>query len=392
MTHMVLQQVRTRGRRHEPEAGLTLVELMISLLLASMLTGGLMYMMAGQASTYRQQIGTVSLQESLWGAMEYLQRQVRSAGFGFASNCHGPRGRARQWDPAAGCLTTPSRAVGFQAFNDCNLLTTAIAACPDGSGSDSFVVTAASPIGESALLGQNVLRSDDPLFLNSSGAIQAGDMLVISEPGAAWCTLVKASSLPIDAGNMFTLSLNPDGVYNPAPGCSIFPTAPRDGYGVRAQVARIPAGSGPRYFAIDRSRGTPRLVTWTSFVEPSTDTANKLETVAYGIEDLQLSFACDDDDDGLLEGNTDSERRDDDWAYNIASEVSLPVCDPASIGMIRLTLIARSDSADPDLESGFRPAAEDHPAGTPADDKALSGDLGTFKRRLLTTVVSPQNL
>lgn len=94
----VQRPVRRRAPQHlrdlQDQRGITLIELMVSLLLAAMLSAGIFYMMSGQTRTYNTQMKSLTTQENLWGAMEYLQRQVRMAGYGFG-----------------GCQTAPS-AVG----------------------------------------------------------------------------------------------------------------------------------------------------------------------------------------------------------------------------------------------------------------------------------------
>lgn len=372
------------------EAALTLVELMVTMLLAGMLVAGLFYMMAGQTTTYRTQINTVTLQENLWGAMEFAQRHVRSAGFGFAPSCVGSQ--VRQWNgnSSGGCGTVPAFSA-FRVFNDCNLLTTTPASCPDGSGSDTLMIVSASS-GDGAALSQRALSSAGPLMLGSPAGIRANDLLVISSQGSDWCTIVRATSDPVRIGTEFQVSLNADSTYNTGAACNAFPAA-GPGYAERSMVARFDPAEGPRYIAVDRSKGAPRLVTWSTFGDPPSNTGNQ-EVIANMIEDMQVAFGCDDNNDGVvLEGTGPDERQNDEWALNrLGGESTPPVCNPAPIRIVRLTLVARSTGPDATFKTGHRPGAEDRLPGTVAEDLSQSGGIGTFHRRTLTTLVRLRNL
>lgn len=374
-----------------PDAGLTLIELMISVLLAAILAAGLFYVMSGQSKTYDAQYKRITSQENLWGAMEHLQRQIRTAGYGFG----GCRGAIRMHNGAGGLQDSPF--VAFRAHNQCNLFNTNPTACPTiGEKPDSLTVTYADPV----VLPANVLTAEavpasptSPIVLKHPGAFARCDLVALWSPGstAQGCVVLRLTSDPVHNAGNDTYAVGkdageggcPGGVdYNPPTGHTMFGSV-GGALDARTFVARIGVGrSMPRHYAIDDTTTPHRLVTWmTNNPDPSTDKTT-LEPVADGIEDMQIAWACDVNDDGQFqEGGDAATRRADEWAHNTPGD-TVPTCGTRPIGLVRITLIARSAGVNPDNRTGFRPAAEDHTA-SPQD---------RFDRATLTTRVRPRNI
>jgi hypothetical protein len=394
--------------------------MMVSVLLAAVLSAGLFYMTSGQQRTYTAQIDTLQLQESLWGAMEYLKRQVRGAGRKFGG-CR--RGKVYDGDPG-----NPANAVihAMRIFNGCSVSgsvtlnnASAIDACTatDVNTPDSFSVTVIgdrSPATNGLLATQVTRRPAGntlilPIVHGSQVGFPSGDQIIVYPFGDTTrsCMLRTIGSYtgPSPPAQPFgTLATtSPNGRGDPTrgyfigtlvvalgtPGVSIppYPTMP----------ASPAPPLLPRYFAIDNTKGYPRLITWTSAdpTQPSNGLAGgSYDVVAEGIEDMQISWACDLNDDGLLnEGQNATARASasDEWAFNADSD-TIPDCDWRTPAAVRITLIARTRIADPRYKIGFRPAAEDRTAGTIAEDQTASKGKGTFARRVLTVVVKPENM
>jgi hypothetical protein len=106
--------------------------------------------------------------------------------------------------------------------------------------------------------------------------------------------------------------------------------------------------------------------------------------LAEGIEDLQVSFACDLNADGVM---TEVPNTTDEWTLNFANdpiEVSrFRKCNQPTA--VRITLVARSLTEDTGINAALtgnhRPAVENRAAGSPDQ----------FRRRVLTTTVYPRN-
>ncbi|MCA9666594.1 MAG: prepilin-type N-terminal cleavage/methylation domain-containing protein [Myxococcales bacterium] len=395
-----LTRSRTRGRKSGGrEAGLTLVELMVSILLASILSGGLFYLLSGQSKTYDQQFSTLTVQENLWGAMEFIQRQIRLAGYGGAGSC--PNGTIQ---------IIPSGTVwpAFRHFNDCDIRSSTISSCSAttnnvdctcstvGFGSDSFAVVYADPSqalggGLQAARITNQAGSSDNFFVTSIAGFNVCDLIMLWQPGAPSqpCTLLMITGLNA-SNNKITHSPSgscggAEALYNPAS----FPGSPYSKGSLVAKVGGTAAGAGPRYFSIDRTVTPPRLVTWvTTNANPSASTAWQNETfevVADGIEDMQISWACNADADtagNLTEGANASARQTDEWAHNTASD-TVPNCGTNKVAAIRVTLIATSGQESGNAVPNARPGAEDNPA---------AGSKTRHVRARLTSIIRPRNI
>ena len=410
------------GRRKKRQRGLTLVELMVAMFLAILLTGGLFYMMSGQHKTYTGQLHAMTSNENLWGAMEYLQSQIWKGGYGF-SGCppastlgiHVPV--VYKWNGVAGCASNcvvpDSSLIAFTMQNNHNSF---LGLSGSGSnGPDSFSVAYADDGGDIISAVRTTARlpeaTTSTISVNGPGGpaigtpntIQINDRLVIWQTGSSRaCLAVVASSIPSGGPPTWTIEYYPRGFnYNPPKGLhgAIFPVS---GYAIRTLV--LPIGQATQrtrhYFSIDSNPdqagagGTlriPKLVTWT---QDSTGKKHDLQIIAEGIEDMQLSWACDVNNDGALdEGTTPSGRKTDEWAFNVPND-TVPDCDysiPHVIEAIRITLIART-AQHSENRTGYRPAAEDRAAGTKATDLGLTGGLGTFGRAVLTYTIKPRNI
>ena len=382
------------------EAGLTIIELMISLFLAVLLTGGLFYMMSGQQKTYNQQLSTMATQENLWGAMEYLASEVRRAGYGFGG-C--PANAAlgyeapvvMKWNGSTSTASPPnievSDLIALEVHNNSNLFSNSI------DGTDSLTISYARDNTQGALTGVRTTivepnATQAVLTVNAVGPISSGDLVVLWQHGSTkHCLMLLVTGPPVQSGTTWTLPYGPNATYNPtAPNHAlVFPVA--GGYLAGTLVMRVGTVNDnlQQNFAIDHGDGKrpPRLVTW------SQQNQANMQVVADGIEDMQISWGCDVDNQGLLEeGTTPTLRQSDEWAYNVAQD-SLPSCslNGNTIRAVRITLIGRTTGPMTSKE-GFRPAAEDHAAGTPAQDLAATGQIGTYGRATLTSVIKPRNI
>jgi type IV pilus assembly protein PilW len=394
-----------RPLRTMRQAGLTLLELMVTMLLASILISGLFYMMSGQQKTYTNQVAVLSAQENLWGAMEYLERQIRMAGYGFGS--------CGSKILTVGSGTGDASVAYLHALeirNNNNLFTTA------ADGTDSFSMRASA----TSATGQQNLRvtkehpiSSSTMWVSSIGTLDPlvnGDLIVVCLPGfpGTLMELTKAPELSNDNDgdgvDDYKLIMNPSGTYNPPGGVWTKLFGPGAKYPANTSVVKFGTSMDPRHFAIDNTHNPPRLVTWTL------TNKSDLEIVASGIEDMQIAWACDTESvpgNGVFtEGacivsgggvsckcSTDdcSAKVGDEWANNVASDTD-PMCNDNPIQRVRITLIARTDAPVVADRRGKRPEAEDHYEGTPAQDLTATGDVGTYARAVLTSTVVPRNI
>jgi hypothetical protein len=72
------------------------------------------------------------------------------------------------------------------------------------------------------------------------------------------------------------------------------------------------------------------------------------EVIAEGIEDMQLTYGCDADGDGVIgEGLTDAAKLTDEWGFNVSGELDAnrPAC-ATGIQAVRVSMVARTSAPD----------------------------------------------
>jgi len=424
-------------RQTPTQHGLTLIELMVSMLLATILIGGLFYMMTGQERTYSNQMRALTAQENLWGSMEYLQAEIRKAGTGF-SGCSGQM--KSNLDASIAGSSVAGVFTAMAVYNNQNLFT----GLNDGTDSLSLQYYAVGDFdggSSSVRVTRGMPNPSAVLWVNNPGALQDNDLIVLCTPGGGWGLVLQLTQAPQqimgqdndgDGVADWRLQKNPSSPWNPS-GMNN-PLWPPNGFGAGSTIVRIGGNPADQFynFAIDNTRDPPMLVMW-----QGTNTANR-QVVAEGIEDMQISYTCDNGGPGTSNcgGNcqvpgtapdgeyyegacTESSgdntcncadddctaRQDDEWVNNVPNDVN-PDCSASAIRMVRITLISRTASAVQGDRLGFRPPAEDRMAGTTgtatgttkisgsnaSDDLADTGNIGTYGRAVLTAKVKPRNI
>jgi prepilin-type N-terminal cleavage/methylation domain-containing protein len=385
-------------RPRPPDAGLTLVELLITIVVASLVAGSTFVFFAGQQRIYDTQTKVLNIQQNLWAAMETLTRFVRAAGTGM-DECVRPDSDgagADTGDPGPGASGTTPPQTGLRAFRSGGggvqripplWIRNGANGAPDrirvafGNGTfggfmDSYLATpipADTPTAPIVLAAGHTAsyRTDEFIVLLDTAQTPASGNL------DRVCMLAQITGI-VSAGNLLDhASTSP---WNPASN----------------QVGLVPwtlggGASGPgavRHFgqlnwiefSIDAAGPAPRLMM------ERLETNEGPQVLAEGVEDLQVAYACDgaggNARNGVLTEGAPGARTNDEWVYNAAGDVELAGCGRPSA--VRLTLITRSIAPDDTLEdvpNNFKPAVEDGAAG--AKDN--------FRHRVLTTTVYPRN-
>lgn len=354
------------------ESGLTLIELMVAVLLAAILTAGIFNLMIGQTRTYDSQLKSTVMQENVTAAMEYLQRQIRMAGFG-VTYCPG---KVEKWDGSAFVTGLVPMVI------------------TDGGAAGSDTIEVFYPEGAITDPGMGMMAiSKHPVtseFIESMscGGLTANDFFMVAAPGSIPpmpCTMLKATKID-DNGKVgdkakCKIHHNPSDPANPK-GPDLRTHIGSKDYPPNAVVIKIGAGDGRYLFRVDTSVNPPRLVQDKRDVHTGAVLAT--ETVADGIEDLQVAYTC---SSGTAEGVPTL--GSDQWYYNTGSETSLPsncitnCVDPGcrNFEAVRVTLVVRSAGPEGSFK-GVRPAVENRSGGT-ADN---------YMRATLSTTIKPRNI
>jgi prepilin-type N-terminal cleavage/methylation domain-containing protein len=363
------------------QAGLTLVELMIGLVVAAVVAQGVFMFFAGQSRIYSSQVKLLNVQQNLWTAMELIGRHVRSAGAGTAVGC--PKVR------------TFYNGVGYSDVVP-TMVTDGVNGAPDQL-TITYYANATSSWYD-AMLENTIPRDWTASAMKvptGETGFRNGDFILVldTQPfppgGDRGCTMFQISQVP---SSDRLLVVNPSSPWNaPGPVPGLIPwdyTGVADGgaYAVRNLGTRVSV----RFFidATGAPTRPPRLM-----MDDLSD-AGPAQTLAEGIEDLQLAYACDvsPTDGTITEGTTAATKLVDEWIFNQAGDVIPATCTKPMA--IRVTLVARTKSEDDTLRlTGPTPPGGGIASGTfkPAAENGAAGAPDLYRHRLLTTSFVPRN-
>lgn len=373
------------------DRGLTLVELMVTLVIAGLVTSSSFLFFAGQRRVYDAQMKVLGVQQNLWGAMDTLARFVRAAGTGMI-------GCVNTTDPTPTGTTAP--ATGLRAYTagpPAAVIRLAPVWINNGTAGAPDSITVAFGTGtfgnfSDVALGASVQAATDPVVTPAglTSAFRAGEFALLLDTsglpvgppvGDRGCTLFQITSVD---GASNTLLRATSSTWNP--GSNVAGLIPYDYVGGASPKAGIRNFGTLNWvrFSIDATGASPRLMMTRldGLAGPTTP-----QVLADGIEDLQIAYSCDTVPvgaiDGVLSEGTDTATRQaDEWTYNVTGDVPPAACNRPQA--IRLTVVARTTEADDNLagvSTNAKPAIEDGAAGV----------KDNFRHRVLTTVVAPRN-
>jgi len=430
-------------RRQRADRGMTLVEIMITLVISSIIAASTFMFFAGQQRIYETQTRLLNTQQNLWAAMEVVARYTRASGSGMYE-CVRPASytdpalngtRLLSTAPSPGPLTpdlTAAPQAGIRAYSAStgNMQWIPPLWIVNNSNGDSInsnavalntdVVTIAFGNGSSgtdvdATIATNFVNTSSAIGLtgaNSGNMFRLGEfVLLLALPSWGFgnnplldrgCTLFQITSDPVGTSSLVHGAPSSGNIaWNP-PGnvATMLPSS--GGYSAGAAGVRNFGQqlSWVTFFVQDNGPGgIPNLMMWQR--QLGGGISQQVQILAEGIEDLQVSFACDTGSLGVYdltslngqldEGTNDNTRKTDEWWNNVPGD-NLPgintngYCNLPTA--IRLTLVARSlmpdDLIDPAVTGNGPMDVEDHRYGT-------TRPLDQFRRRVLSTTVYPRN-
>lgn len=373
--------------------GLTLVELMVTLVIAGLVMSSSFVFFAGQRRVYDAQMKVLGVQQNLWASMETLSRFVRAAGTGMV-------GCVNVTDPPPTGTTAP--ATGLRAYTagpPAAVIRLAPIWINNGANGAPDSITVVFGVGSfgsfiDAPLSASVQNATDNVVttVGLSAGFRQGEFALLLDTGGLpagpplgdrGCTLFQITGITSGSDTLLrasTSSWNPPGA-----AAGLIPFDYVGGASPKAGVRNFGTLSWVR-FSIDATGASPRLMMTRldGLAGPTTP-----QVLADGIEDLQIAYACDltpaapDGPDGVLSEGTDTGTRlADEWTYNVTGDVPPAAC--VRPQAVRLTIIARTTDSDDNLAGATinkKPATED----------GVVGAKDNFRHRVLTTVVSPRN-
>jgi type II secretory pathway pseudopilin PulG len=418
---------------------MTLVEIMITLIISSIIAASTFMFFAGQQRVYETQTKLLNIQQNIWAAMEILSRYTRAAGSGmfecvrpasYANSNSAVGGRLLTTSPSPGPLT-PSLATrpaaGLRAYSASD----GMQWIPplwvvDNSSADTAVVqntdivtlafgsqTSGTDIDVGLALNFTSTAPGNPISLsgpNTSNMFREGEfVLLLTTPIFGYavdpsndrgCTMFQVTNYAANVTVLQHQSVASDGIIWNPPGEQPTMLPSSGGYtGGSAGVRNFGTLTWVRFFIRqDANTGIPNLML--QQLHHGGD-AGQAQVLAEGIEDLQISFAC---DTGTLigpnlagvngqldEGYDVPTKTNDEWWNNVANDNLAPMNTDGYCNLptaIRLTLVARSlspdDLIDPTASNNGPMDVENHVYSSPHP-------TDRFRRRVLSTTVYPRN-
>ena len=419
----------------DSERGFTLIEVMVSLLLASLVIAGAYGIMIVQQRLFKQQTQVQVAQQGVAVAMELLERDIRKAGLGFGFCRYQELSGRINTAAVEVWRRTDSAAQHVYAIHvDDNF---------NGAGPDSIVLAWASPPGDGAADSQVAdqtagiwtlpsspgltlypntsptfydepfLYPNPPLYTASCDCGGTGTACTAPDGSAAKPNLLalvySLPQWPPPTGAPVTCSVvEVTGVSN---NCSAAGSAALTlGQSAAAPWNRASGGSNGMTYSgaqiralnlgpdTDAAPGITQIRWWVqpAATSPCTTPPCLLrdtlkadgttvlisQVVANGIEDLQVVPACDWGGDGVIgpEGIDDLTKQNDEWFNNVAGDSVYTDC--LTYPLVRVSMIARTSSTDSAFPGPGRPALENHSAGS-ADG---------YHRRIQSAIVRAPNV
>jgi prepilin-type N-terminal cleavage/methylation domain-containing protein len=343
------------------QAGFTLVELMISLVLFSFAIAGVLAVAVSMSQGFREQRAAVGAEGAVRVPLDFITDAIRQASPG------APTGLI--WDTTN--LTCSNTAM--VVTNNQTSLGSVPAPVVGWDKLDVIFASGAVITSTRAAITPGATTVD----VDDASQLVVGDFVVVSDTTQAHLFKIvgkAGNTLTFNnwcANSMNLTSMPPTGQYNAG---SLV---------IRAQHA---------VFTIDLVDGVPTLM-----MDPDQDGLAVPEPLAEGVEDIQIAVGYDADGNGITENGAGA--NDDEWVGNNAGDPICPNIAPgcAPVGQlcscaagilapraVRVTLIARTTSGlIGNLMSYTRPAAEDHAASATPDN---------YRRRVLRSMVEVRNM
>ncbi len=416
---------------------MTLVEIMITLIISSIIAASTFMFFAGQQRIYETQTKLLNIQQNVWAAMEVLSRYARAAGSGMFE-CVRPASFADTASPSGGRLQSSAPSPGPLTAN---------LAAPPAAGVRAYSASAGMqwipPLWIVDNSGDaNVVPNTDIITIAFGTQTSGTDvdvalgLDVTDTLPTSLITLASTNASNMFRGSEFVLLLvTPSFGYGNNPtrdrGCTMFQitnylpnltTLQHQSVAVNGmvwnppnnQITMLPVGgyaaasSGVRDFGslvwirffiqVDATTGIPDLMMQQL---QNAGSAGLPQVLAEGIEDLQVSFACDTGTLGVYnltqlngqldEGFDDASKINDEWWNNVPGD-SLPLINTAGYcnlpTALRLTLVARTLTSDDLINTSL---TGNGPMDVENHRYASPRPTDQFRRRALTTTVYPRN-
>lgn len=389
-----------------------MTELMVSLALSSVVALAGIALTTVYAASFTDQLQTADLQENLWAAGDILAREIRKAGQGFAM-C--PEGRVQYWLAGATHSTNPRYALPPLVVTNNRYMRAngTFTSGIDADGPDLIDLyygdAEQMSLGGDASLTANHDQANAIFSVSDVTSFAQRDFFVAWDPvdSTKRCALFQVTSINVAARQIFHAAgtaFPSQSPHNPPAGIAMDPFLAGASYSTGALLTRVGRLRRVQLFVRDPKGPRPQLMLDRFDRDSNNDGIMESNPfpVADGVEDLQISVACDRNGNGnpldlAPETATDAQKRGDDFFPNVIGDLGAPCYDAFGtsptrppIAAVRLQIVTRTRSEGA-ARYQARPALEDRAApsagATPAE-----GGVGGYRRRVQTLLVSMRNV
>jgi Tfp pilus assembly protein PilW len=433
---------------------MTLVEIMITLIISSIIAASTFMFFAGQQRIYETQTKLLNIQQNLWAAMEVVARYTRASGGGMfecvrpasyynsaptvdngsrllsSSPSPGPLAASladadrpntgiraydattgsMQWIPPLWIVNNSTNDVAAGVVPGTDVISVAFGNRTSGADVDATLTLNIADVAPATVI--NIAPTTVPSIpgVNAGSMFRLGEFILLlttpnwgygSDPNTdRGCTMFQVTSDPTGSNTLAhaASAINTgDIVWNP--GSNVAGMVPGGGYtGDSAGVRNFGQLTWVTFFVKTGANGIPNLMMQQRHLGGS---AGAAQILAEGIEDFQVSFACDTGSlairnlaqlNGQLdEGTDDPTKMNDEWWNNVPGD-NLPLVNTDGFcnlpTAVRLTLVVRTlapdDLIDTKVTNNGPMDVEDHRYASPRPKDS-------YRRRVLTTTVYPRN-
>jgi prepilin-type N-terminal cleavage/methylation domain-containing protein len=326
-------------------SGFTLIELMVVLVIAGLLLGGVYTMLIRQQQSYQTQNQVVEVQQNLRSTFILLRYDLRMIGHG---------------------LTEGTAPISAHLNNQAGVL-----------GSDA--ITFVSNVGPASVTIPDGAVSSYPLVTGSAVSVP-----VASVEGFPTATPYTIDLLDFSTGTLIA-NAEVTGVTEGSPSTLTLMPCP---------VVSCPASMNLSLVAGSYIGLTPQTISYLVDLNTTADCQNPpclertvggvASVLAEGVEDFQVAYGFDGINGMPVDGNiseTGNSGNDDEWVYNTSGD-TWPT-DISGLRAIRIALLLRTTNRDPGYQGAMTGVLEDH---------TWTSALDGYRRRVVQFVENVRNL
>lgn len=331
--------------------GFTLIEIMVSLAISGIVLAGVYSVYKMQHKSYVVQEQVANMQQSERIALQMIARDIRFAGLGLSCseggiiltedfNGNGVLNGGEDIN-GNGVLNTFGNGLGY-----------------DGSDTIALAYYTFSPDNRNGGVAKTAEN-----FNTASATFQVDDAAGFSDENGENLIMIYETNDPCHYAIVKATNVD-------IPSATITHAAGK-------AIENLPNGAGSGFSSGDRVKrvntaGEGGIITYAindSYVLTRSINGGTGQPLADNIEDMQIAYGFDKDNNGAVEA----------WVHSPAGE------DMSRLREIRATMVARTIRNDPEWKAGARPQVEDHnPATTAAEAQ--------YRRRILRSTIKLRNI